>query len=166
MFKFQSSLLALVLTVATASTAMASGVVGMVVDQNNNYVNDVYVIVTDSTGKRVGDGRTDFYGRYCIPVVTPGTYTISFEPGKSGFKGGSTEQKVDVEGLTVNWFVSDIKPADSTSDLGVASAATATCGGWYWETAAAGGLGALAIGGLVGGVIWGETGGGSASPSK
>jgi len=166
MRKFQSSLLALVLVVGTASTAMASGVVGLVVDHNNNFVNGAYVTVTDSTGLRVGDGRTDFYGRYCIPVVTPGTYAISLDPANTGFKGGSTDQKVDVEGLTVNWFLSETVPAASTSDLGVASAATATCGGWFWDAAAAGGLGALGIGGVVGGVIWGESGGGSASTSK
>jgi Carboxypeptidase regulatory-like domain len=158
--------LVLIVSLATASAAMASSVVGMVVDQNRHYVNNVYVTVTDAAGQHVGTGRTDLYGRYCIPLVKPGRYTLSLDPGNTGFNGGSAVANVDIEGMTVNWFVSHVNPAVASTNLGVESAATVTCGAGYWDAAAAGGLGVLGIGGIVGGVIGGETGGGPSSPSK
>jgi Carboxypeptidase regulatory-like domain len=161
MRKLHGLLLAIVLTLATASSALASNVVGIVVDQNGNYVNDAYVTVTDSNGKLVGDARTDLYGRYCIVGVPSGTYTISLDlsPTVTAL-GGMSAQKVDIEGLTLDWRVSDTKPASATSTIGLASAASATCGAGYWPAAAAAGLGAIGIGGIVGGILGTEGGGG------
>ena len=164
MRKLCGSLLMLTLTLATASFALASEVVGVVVDQNGKFVNDAYATVTDQNGKVVGDARTDVYGRYCIPAVPPGNYTVSLDlPPTVGLLGGMSVQKVDVEGLTVDWHVSNTKPAAASTSLGVASAASATCGAGYWDAAAAAGLGALGIGGIVGGILGSEGGGGGSN---
>ncbi|HXW83577.1 MAG TPA: hypothetical protein VEJ86_04180 [Candidatus Binataceae bacterium] len=145
-------------TVGSANTSnapTASAVVGLVSDSNNNYINGVYIEVLDSDGKKVGDGRTDFYGRYCIPVK-PGKYTFVLDPGNTKWHGGSAVGNVDIEGLTIDWQVSETSEALASSQLGVASAATATCGGAWWEAAGAAAL----AGGAIGGIIWGVTGGG------
>jgi hypothetical protein len=153
-------LIILAFSFTTASSVLAYSVVGIVTDQNRNYVNDAFVTVTDSQGMDVGTGKTDLYGRYCIPVKKTGKYTLSFDPGKTDYQGGSSVETVDVEGLTVDWHVSPLQPAKGTSNLGVASAATATCGAAYWSTATAAALGVLGVGGLVGGVIGATSGGG------
>jgi len=166
MAKGSSSLIAAVLILVAASTAFCSNVVGIVQDQDHNFVNGAYVIVTDSSGKKAGEGRTDIYGRYCIPVVTPGKYTITFDPANTGYEGGSAVAQVDIEGLTVDWFVAKTTNALASTNLGVASAATATCGGYWWPAAAVG-LGVAGLGGIVGGVVAGEGGGPTpASSSK
>jgi len=160
-----SSLIAAILILAGASTAFCSNVVGIVQDQDHNFVNGAYVIVTDSTGKKAGEGRTDIYGRYCIPAVTPGKYTFTFDPASTGLQGGSAVAQVDIEGLTVDWFTAKTTNALASSNLGVASAATATCGGYWWPAAAAG-VGLAGIGGIIGGVLGGESGGGTSATSS
>jgi Carboxypeptidase regulatory-like domain len=166
MRKLGGLLLAVMLTLGTASYALASNVVGLVVDQNGNYVNGAYVTVTDSNGKLVGDARTDLYGRYCIVGVAPGTYTVSLDlPPTLTSLGGMSVQKVDVEGLTVDWQLSATKPAVATGTLGVASAASATCGAAYWPVAAAAGLGAGGLAGILCGVLGCGGGGGGGGPT-
>jgi hypothetical protein len=162
---FISSLFALLI----ATPAMCSSVVGLVVDQQRQFINGATVTVTDPAGKTAGVGRSDLYGRYCIPVVTPGKYTVSIDPPK-GYQGGSAVAHVDIEGSTVNWFLSPTAPPLATTDIGVASAATVTCAAPWWTTAAAGAAALVGAGGIIGGVIGATSGGGgnggSASPSK
>jgi Carboxypeptidase regulatory-like domain len=167
MKKLSATFLASALALLIATPAMCSSVVGLVVDQNHQYVNGAYVTVTDAKGQTAGTGRTDLYGRYCIPLVTPGKYTVSVDPPKD-YQGGSAAANVDIEGSTINWFLSPTAAALATTDVGVASAATLTCAAPWWETAAAGAGALIGAGGIIGGVI-GTTsggGGGSASPSK
>jgi len=52
-------------------TGLCSNILGVVNDSQGNPVNGCAVNVTDSTGKLVGDAKTDLYGRYCIPAVEP-----------------------------------------------------------------------------------------------
>lgn len=152
-----------------ATPALCSSVVGLVVNQHRQFVNGAVITVTNSAGKTAGIGRSDLYGRYCIPVVKPGKYTVSIDPPKS-YHGGSAIADVDVEGSTVNWFLSKTSSALATTDVGVASAATMTCAAPWWTTAAAGAAALVGAGGIVGGIIGATSGGGdnggAASPSK
>ncbi len=131
----------LALTIAMASTlAAASEVVGEVADQNHNFVNGVQVVATDSQGNKAGDGQTDAYGRYCITLTNPGSYTISVDPGQ-GFQGGSIPTTVGPDGLVADWSLSQTFPAKSSTKPGNVSPATASCGGAYPAAAwAAGGV--------------------------
>jgi hypothetical protein len=173
MKKFFASLTAIVAVAALAAPAMCSSVVGLVSDQNRHFVDGAYITVTDSHGQTAGYGRSDLYGRYCIAVVTPGKYTVSIDPNSKNFQGGSAMTQVDVEGATINWFLSPTSTALATTDVGVASAATLTCGTPWWETTAAGAGLLVGAGGIVGGVLCtegndcgGPTNNGNASPSR
>jgi len=172
MKKLLSSLIAVVVMLGIAVPAMCSSVVGLVIDQNKHFVNNTYITVTDSKGQTAGQGRSDIYGRYCIPLTTPGKYTVSVDPNSKGFQGGSAVTQVDVEGATINWFLSPSSSALATTDVGVASAATLTCGIPWWETAAAGAGVFVGAGGIVGGILCtegnncGGGNGGNASPSR
>jgi hypothetical protein len=166
MKKLNAAIIMSALALLVATPAMCSSVVGLVVDQDRHFVNGAIVTVSDSKGQTAGTGRTDLYGRYCIPLVTPGKYTVSVDPPKD-FQGGSATADVDIEGSTVNWFLSPTAAALATTDVGVASAATLTCGAPWWETAAVGAGALIGAGGIIGGVIGATSGGGgSASPSK
>lgn len=172
MKKLFGSFTAVVAILALAVPAMCSSVVGLVSDQNRHFVNNAFVTVTDSHGQTAGHGRSDIYGRYCIPLVTPGKYTVSIDPNSKDFQGGSAVTQVDIEGATINWFLSPTAGALATTDVGVASAATLTCGIPWWETAAAGAGLLVGVGGITGGVICtegnkcGGGNGGNASPSQ
>ncbi len=172
MKKVLTSSIAVLAIIAFAVPAMCSSVVGIVTDQNRHFVNNAYITVTDSHGKTAGHGRSDIYGRYCIPLVTPGTYTVSVDPSSKDYQGGSAVTKVDVEGATINWFLSSHSTALATTDIGVASAATLTCAIPWWETAAAGAGAVMAAGGITAGVICtegndcGSGGSMNASPSQ
>jgi hypothetical protein len=169
MKKFNAAFLASAFVLLIATPAMCSNVVGLVVDHHQHYINGAIITVTDSSGHTAGVGRSDIYGRYCIPLVKPGKYTVSIDPPKD-FLGGSSVANVDVEGSTINWFLSNTAPPLATTEVGVASTATVTCGGAWWTTAAAGAAALVGVGGIVGGVIGATSGGGgtgpSASPSK
>jgi hypothetical protein len=166
MRKLNVAVIASVFVLLFATPAMCSSVVGLVVNQNRRFVNGAIVTVTDPAGHTAGVGRSDLYGRYCIPLVRPGKYTVSIDPPK-GYEGGSAVSNVDIEGSTVNWFLSPKAAALATTDVGVASAATMTCAAPWWTTAAAGAAALVGAGGIIGGVI-GTTsgGGGNASPSE
>jgi hypothetical protein len=167
--KLHTALIASALLLLTATPAICSSVVGLVADQNREFINGAVITVTDSSGHTAGIGRSDLYGRFCIPLVKPGKYTVSIDPPK-GFQGGSAVANVDIEGSTINWFLSPDASALATTDVGVASAATVTCGAPWWTTAAAGAAALVGAGGIIGGVIGttsgGGDGGGNASPSK
>ncbi len=169
MKKLNTALIASALLFLSATPAICSSVVGLVVDQNRQFVNGAVVTVLDSSGHTAGIGRSDLYGRFCIPLVKPGKYTVSIDPPK-GFQGGSAVANVDIEGSTVNWFLSPNAAALATTDIGVASAATVTCAAPWWTTAAAGAAVLVGAGGVIGGVIGatsgGGGGGGNASPSQ
>jgi hypothetical protein len=173
MKKFFGVIVAVLSFAVVATPAMCSSVVGLVTDQNRHFVDGAYITVTDSHGQNAGYGRSDIYGRYCIPLVSPGKYTVSIDPNSNKFQGGSTLTQVDIEGATVNWFLAPSSTALSTTDIGVASAATLTCGIPWWETAAAGAGLLVGAGGLVGGILCtegndcgGPTNNGNASPSR
>jgi hypothetical protein len=172
MKKLIGSATALVVILAMAGSAMCSSVVGLVSDENRHFVNNAYITVTDSHGQTVGYGRSDIYGRYCIPLVSPGKYTVSIDPNSKNFQGGSAMTQVDIEGATINWFLSPTSTALATTDVGVASAATLTCGIPWWETAAVGAGMFAGAGGIVGGILCTEGNncsggnGGNASPSR
>ncbi|HVA77982.1 MAG TPA: carboxypeptidase-like regulatory domain-containing protein [Candidatus Binataceae bacterium] len=173
MKKLFGSITAVAAILALAGSAMCSSVVGLVSDQDRHFVNNAYITVTDSHGKTAGHGRSDIYGRYCIPLVAPGKYTVSIDPNSKDFQGGSAMTQVDIEGATINWFLSPTSTALATTDVGVASAATLTCGAPWWETTAAGAGLLVGAGGIVGGILCTEgnncgsgNGGGNASPSR
>lgn len=157
---------------AMAGSAMCFSVVGLVSDQNRKFVNNTFITIVDSKGHAAGHGRSDLYGRYCIPLVKPGKYTVSIDPNTKDLQGGSAVTQVDIEGATINWFLSPATGAIATTDIGVASAATLTCGIPWWETSAAGAGLLVGMGGITGGIICTEgnscSGGGSgnASPSR
>jgi hypothetical protein len=142
--------LALALGLIMASPAFCASIVGLVDDSNGNYVNGVTIGVYDATGKEVAKGTTDLYGRYCIGPIKPGKYTLKLDPEKSGLLAGEGVADVGEEGLSVDWAGSTLAPAVATTNLGVASPATATCAAPWWTTAA------LAAGGV--GVAGGATG--------
>ncbi len=172
MKKLISSLTAIVVILGIAGSALCSSVVGLVSDQDKHFIDNAYITVTDSKGQTAGHGRSDIYGRYCIPLVTPGKYTVSIDPNSKGFQGGSAVTQVDIEGATINWFLSPTSTALATTDVGVASAATLTCAIPWWETAAAGASVFAGAGGIVGGILCtegnncGGGNGGNASPSR
>jgi Carboxypeptidase regulatory-like domain len=165
--KLNTAFIASALLLLTATPAICSSIVGLVVDQNRQFINGAIVTVLDSSGHTAGTGRSDLYGRFCIPLVKPGKYTVSIDPPK-GFQGGTAVANVDIEGSTINWFLSPNAAALATTDIGVASAATVTCAAPWWTTAAAGAAALVGAGGLIGGVIGSTSGGGggSASPSE
>jgi hypothetical protein len=164
--KFNAVFIASALLLLSATPAICSSVVGLVVDQNRHFINGAIITLTDSSGHTAGIGRSDLYGRFCIPLVKPDKYTVSIDPPK-GFERGTAVANVDIEGSTINWFLSPNAAALATTDVGVASAATVTCAAPWWTTAAAGAAALVGAGGIIGGVI-GTTsgGGGSASPSE
>jgi hypothetical protein len=101
-------------------------VVGEVADENHNFVNGVQVVATDQQGNKAGDGQTDLYGRYCITLKNPGSYTISIDPGR-GFQGGSFPATVGTEGLVADWTLAQAGPAKGSAKPGNVSPATVTC---------------------------------------
>ncbi len=143
----RSLLLAIVLSFFTASPALCAGIVGLVNDTNGNPVNRVKINAIDQSGKQAGEATSDLYGRYCLGPLDPGRYTLKLDPAQSGFQAGNGVVDLGEEGLTVDWAVSAQTAALATSNLGVASAATATCGGAWWTTAAV----AVGAAGAVGG---------------
>lgn len=154
--------------VLAPSYGFCSNILGVVNDAQGNPLNGCHVSVTDSGGKVVREGRTDLYGRYCIPAVDPGTYTLMLDPNGAPVQSGSGVVNLELEGLTVDWKGTKDKPAVATSTPGVASPAAATCGVAWWDNW---GVGATAFavtgGGVAGGlcaagVICG--GGGSSGP--
>jgi hypothetical protein len=154
--------------VLAPSYGFCSNILGIVNDPQGNPVNGCHINVTDSTGKVLRDARTDLYGRYCIPAVDPGTYTLVLDPKDTGVQTGSGPIDLQLEGLTVDWKAAKDKAAVPASTPGVASRAAATCAPW-WDNA---GVGATAFavtgGGIVGilcgtGVICG--GGGGSGPA-
>jgi len=149
MKKLIGSLTAVVVILGIAGTALCSSLVGLVSDQDKHFINNAYITVTDSKGQTAGQGRSDLYGRYCIPLVMPGKYTVSIDPNSKDFQGGSAVTQVDIEGATINWFLSPTSTALATTDVGVASAATLTCAIPWWETAAAGAGVFVGAGGIV-----------------
>lgn len=172
MKKLFGCLVSIAAILAVAGPAMCFSVVGLVSDQNQKFVNNAFITIVDSKGQTAGRGRSDIYGRYCIPLVVPGKYTVSIDPNSKDFQGGSAVTQVDIEGATINWFLSPNTSAIATTDIGVASAATLTCGIPWWETAAAGAGLLVGVGGITGGVLCTEgnhCSGGSnsnASPSQ
>ncbi|MHB8381195.1 MAG: carboxypeptidase-like regulatory domain-containing protein [Candidatus Binataceae bacterium] len=172
MKKFVGYLISVVAILAVAGPAMCFSVVGLVSDQDKHFVNNAFITITNSKGQTSGHGRSDIYGRYCIPLMTPGTYTVSVDPNSKNFQGGSAVTQIDIEGATINWFLSPASNALATTDVGVASAATLTCGIPWWETTAAGAGLLVGMGGIAGGVICTEGndckggGSGNASPSR
>jgi hypothetical protein len=152
------------------SYGFCSNILGVVNDAQGNPLNGCHVSVTDSSGKVVRDGRTDLYGRYCIPAVDPGTYTLMLDPNGAVVQSGSGVVNLQLEGLTVDWTGAKDKPAVATSTPGVASPAAATCGGGlgWWDAGVAATALAVTSGGVLGGlcgvgVICG--GGGGPSPA-
>jgi hypothetical protein len=173
MKKLLGCMVSIVAILAVAGPAMCFSVVGLVSDQNRNFVNNAFITIIDSKGQTAGHGRSDIYGRYCIPLATPGKYTVSIDPNTKDFQGGAAVSQVDIEGATINWFLSPTTGAIATTDIGVASAATLTCGIPWWETAAAGAGLLVGVGGITGGVICtegndcgGASNNGNASPSR
>jgi hypothetical protein len=157
--------IATALMLLSVAPAMCSSVVGLVVNQDHHFVNGAIVTVADAAGQTAGVGRSDLYGRFCIPLTKPGKYTISIDPPKS-LQGGSTIAEVDVEGSTINWFLSPTAAPLSTTDVGVASAATATCAAPWPMTAAAAAAGLAGTGGIIGGVIGTTSGGGDGGSNQ
>ena len=139
-----------------SSLAGASELVGLVTDQNQQFVNGADIVVTDSNGNQVAEGRTDLYGRYCISIKDPGTYTVSIDV--SNFQGGSTTLNLGADGSVVDWTLSQNSPAKNDVKPGNVSMASASCGGAFLGTNAAllapiGVIGAAGIGlGVAGGV--------------
>jgi hypothetical protein len=131
-----SLLLTFALSLLVTSSAYCASVVGLVDDSNGNYANGVTIGVYDASGKEVAKATTDLYGRYCVGPIKPGKYTLKLDPGKSGLLAGEGVADVGEEGLTVDWAGSTLAPAVATTNLGVASAATATCAAPWWTTAA------------------------------
>lgn len=162
------ALSAVLLTFFLATPAWCFSVVGIAEDQNHQFVNGADVTVTDATGKTAGTGRTDLYGRYCIPLGSPGKYTVAIDPTANQLKGGSTATDIDITGATVDWSLSPSDPALAKTEIGVASAAAVTCGAapWYTSTTAlaAGGV-LLGGGGIACGFLCGGGGGGGAPAS-
>lgn len=136
----------IVLSFVVASPALCATIVGVVNDTDGKPVNQVKISALDQSGKQVGESTSDAQGRYCIGPLDPGQYTLRLDPGPTGFMAGNGVASLGEEGLTVDWATSTQAPALATSNLGVASSATATCGGPWW-TAAALAAAAAAIGG-------------------
>src|SRR6266481_3527808 len=105
-----SAVISLLLILVPVS-AYCSNILGVVNDSQGNSVNGCNVNVTDSTGKVIRDAKTDLYGRYCIPAVDPGTYTMMLDPGATGMQSGNGVVNVQVEGLTVDWKAAANKSA-------------------------------------------------------
>ena len=160
------------LLVLVPATGFCSNILGIVYDSEGKPVNGCRINVTDSAGKVVADGRTDLYGRYCIPAVDPGTYTLVLDPANTGVGSGNGVVNLQLEGLTVDWTAAKDKPAIASATPGVASLAAGTCGAAWWDSvpvaAAAFALsGGGTFGGLCGtGVICGGGGGGGPSSSS
>jgi hypothetical protein len=145
--------LAFALILTMASSAFCASIVGLVDDSNGNYVNGVTIGVYDASGKEVAKATTDLYGRYCVGPLKPGKYTLKLDPGKTGLLAGEGVADVGEEGLTVDWAGSTIADAVATTNLGVASAATATCAAPWWTTAAVAAGGVGVAGGATGAVF-------------
>ena len=153
------------------SYGFCSNILGVVSDPQGNPVNGCHVNVTDSGGNVVRDGRTDLYGRYCIPAVDPGTYTLALDPRDTGVQSGTGVVNLQLEGLTVDWKAAKDKPAVATAIPGVVSKAAATCGAAWWDSTAAVAATAFAVtsGGILGGLCGVDVicgGGGSSGPSS
>ncbi len=159
------------LLVLVPATGFCSNILGIVYDSQGKPVNGCRVVVTDSSGKVIAEGRTDLYGRYCITTIDPNAYTLVLEPDNTGVESGTGVVNLQLEGLTVDWTAAKDKPAIASAAPGVASPAAASCGAAWWDNVpVASGAFALSGGGLFGGlcgtgVICGS-GGGPSSSSK
>lgn len=94
-------------------------IVGMVGTVQGKPVTGVKIAARDVSGKVVRESATDIRGQYALQNLAPGRYQLTLDPLNSGFKGETVASAVGVDGLTVNWMVSQVAPALATAAVGV-----------------------------------------------
>ena len=97
-------------------------IVGMVGTVQGKPVTGVKIAARDVSGKVVRESATDIRGQYALQNLAPGRYQLTLDPINSGFKGETVASAVGIQGLTVNWTVSQLAPALATAAVGVSGA--------------------------------------------
>ncbi|MBI4526969.1 MAG: carboxypeptidase regulatory-like domain-containing protein [Deltaproteobacteria bacterium] len=147
--------------------APTTNIAGVVVDQDKKPVAGIEIVARDSAGKLFRHAITDENGRYCLGELVPGQYSITENPGKTGFKGETVTTNVRDLGQTIDWSVSVPSAIASIADPGP-SACTGYLCGWFLLPGLAPPPGVafhpafipavLGVGGALGGTICGAQG--------
>jgi hypothetical protein len=124
---------------------------GTVTDRMGQPVQGVQLILEDGSGKAWARQSTDSSGHYNFKEVAPGDYECVLDPTGTHLKGGSAATKIEAEGTTLDWKVSDSLVAAGTPAVGFSAAAN-------------GGPGVPAAGGGVAGTNGTNGGAGAADP--
>jgi hypothetical protein len=129
------------LCVGLARVAFCSDITGEVIGPQGP-VAGAQITVTDSGGNVVGQATTNDAGRYCITGLSPGNYKTAVNPPASaGFKTGTANNTISVEGMTEDWSLSSATLASSSANT------PGVCGAAY-------------LGAYVGGILGVATGAG------
>ena len=129
------------LCVGLAPVAFCSDITGEVIGPQGP-VAGAQITVTDSGGNVVGQATTNDAGTYCITGLSPGNYKTEVNPPASaGFKTGTANNTISVEGMTEDWSLSSGTLASSSANT------PGVCGAAY-------------LGAYVGGILGVATGAG------
>jgi len=96
-------------------------ILGTMADRAGKPVTSVEIVVKDSTDKIVSRALSNELGRYCIPDLRPGRYTVTRNTGNAAVPGDTVMADLPPDGLTINWRVA----ADSTLVTAVGPGAAA-----------------------------------------
>jgi hypothetical protein len=118
-------------------------VAGMVVTSQGNPVAGVRIVARNLSGKVISEAITNSRGQYAVRNLAPDRYQITLDPLNSPFKGQTVFSAVGIDGLTVNWMVSQVAPALATAAVGVSGTGTPD----EWSPDVIGGL--MVLGGTV-----------------
>jgi len=85
--------------------AAPTNLAGRVVDQAGRPRVNLEVQVKDPNGNLVRTFRTNELGRYCDADMTPGQYSLTYDPARPAFEGQTVVGFIPQEGLYIDWRV-------------------------------------------------------------
>jgi hypothetical protein len=104
-----------VLLIFEAQSVLCADLIGSVTDTQGHPVANAKILVKNLTNSVVSEGRSNAKGRYRLTGLKSGTYDYMIDPAGSGLKGGNGAGYLCTKELTIDWRVSDTKPATASA---------------------------------------------------
>lgn len=130
---------------ALAGNAQPATISGSVTDSHYNPITPAHISVKTLAGKIAGQADADSKGHYSVEGISSGEYDITLTLPGINYLGNTVRSGVRLEGLCLNWTVSQTENALATARPG---ATLRICN----PAIALAAMGALIAGGVLGGL--------------